>query len=131
MVIKMAENLFDFLGHFCIFIQILAFYALSATDHRPVSGLENDREQGAINHSGGTRLNPEEHFPHRILGDNLLGEGTAVAAAARKAKGFFRKSREGVSLLPEMLPGIVLVIGIMLLWNAIYKVIPLYNRAVR
>ena len=56
---------------------------------------------------------------------------TAVAAAARKAKGFFRKSREGVSLLSEMLPGIVLVIGIMLLWNAIYKVIPLYNRAVR
>ena len=26
-----------------------------------------------------------------------------------------------------MLPGIVLVIGIMLFWNAVYKVIPLYN----
>lgn len=26
-----------------------------------------------------------------------------------------------------MLPSIVLVIGIMLFWNAIYKVIPLYN----
>ena len=30
-------------------------------------------------------------------------------------------------MLPEMLPAIVLVIGIMLFWNAIYKVIPLYN----
>ena len=29
--------------------------------------------------------------------------------------------------LPEMLPGIVLVIGIMLFWNGIYKQIPLYN----
>lgn len=26
-----------------------------------------------------------------------------------------------------MLPSIVLVIGIMLFWNAIYKIIPLYN----
>ena len=32
-----------------------------------------------------------------------------------------------VSLLPEMLSSIVLVIGIMLFWNMIYKVIPLYN----
>ena len=27
----MTGNLFDFLGHFCIFIQISAFYALGAT----------------------------------------------------------------------------------------------------
>ena len=53
--------------------------------------------------------------------------GTAVVAAVRKSKGFFKKTLEGVSLLPEMLPSIVLVIGIMLFWNAIYKVIPLYN----
>lgn len=53
--------------------------------------------------------------------------GTAVVAAVRKSKGFFKKALEGVSLLPEMLPSIVLVIGIMLFWNAIYKVIPLYN----
>lgn len=32
-----------------------------------------------------------------------------------------------MSLLPEMLPSIVLVFGIMLFWNAIYKIIPLYN----
>lgn len=53
--------------------------------------------------------------------------GTAVVIAVRKSKGFFKKTLEGVSLLPEMLPSIVLVIGIMLFWNAIYKVIPLYN----
>ena len=53
--------------------------------------------------------------------------GTAVVIAVRKSKGFFKKALEGISLLPEMLPSIVLVIGIMLFWNAIYKAIPLYN----
>ena len=53
--------------------------------------------------------------------------GTGVVVAVRKSKGFFKKVLEGISLLPEMLPSIVLVIGIMLFWNAIYKVIPLYN----
>ena len=53
--------------------------------------------------------------------------GTAVVVAVRKSQGFFKKALESVSLLPEMLPSIVLVIGIMLFWNAIYKVIPLYN----
>ncbi len=53
--------------------------------------------------------------------------GTAVVAAVRKSRGFFKKTLEGISLLPEMLPSIVLVIGIMLFWNMIYKVIPLYN----
>lgn len=47
--------------------------------------------------------------------------------AVRKAKGPLKKVLEGVSLLPEMLPAIVLVIGIMLFWNAIYDVLPLYN----
>ena len=32
-----------------------------------------------------------------------------------------------MGLLPEMLPGIVLVIGIMLFWNQIYRILPLYN----
>ena len=53
--------------------------------------------------------------------------GTAVAAAVHRTKGLFQKALEGVSLLPEMLPGIVLVIGIMLFWNAVYQILPLYN----
>ena len=53
--------------------------------------------------------------------------GTAVVVAVRKSTGFFKKALEGISLLPEMLPSIVLVIGIMLFWNAIYQVLPLYN----
>ncbi len=53
--------------------------------------------------------------------------GTAVVAAVRKSKGFLKKALECISLLPEMLPSIVLVIGIMLFWNALYQVIPLYN----
>lgn len=53
--------------------------------------------------------------------------GTAVVVAVRRSKGFLGKTLEGISLLPEMLPGIVLVIGIMLFWNAVYQVIPLYN----
>lgn len=53
--------------------------------------------------------------------------GTAVVIAVRKSKGFLKKTLEGISLLPEMLPSIALVIGLMLFWNAIYKVIPLYN----
>lgn len=53
--------------------------------------------------------------------------GTAVVAAARAKKGRWKKLLEGTSLLPEMLPSIVLVIGIMLFWNTIYGVLPLYN----
>ena len=55
------------------------------------------------------------------------GIGTAVVVAVRKSNGFLKKALEAVSLLPEMLPSIVLVIGIMLFWNTIYKVLPLYN----
>ena len=40
------------------------------------------------------------------------------------------KILEAQSLLPEMLPGIVLVIGIMLFWNDIYSLLPLYNTMV-
>lgn len=53
--------------------------------------------------------------------------GTAVVLAVRKWKGKLGKVVEAVSLLPEMLPSIVLIIGIMLFWNAIYKIVPLYN----
>lgn len=53
--------------------------------------------------------------------------GTAVVVAVRRTSCRLKKLVEGISLLPEMLPGIVLVIGIMLFWNTIYKVVPLYN----
>jgi len=53
--------------------------------------------------------------------------GTACATAIRLTKTRLRKVIEVVGLIPEMLPGIVLVIGIMLFWNAIYTIIPLYN----
>ena len=53
--------------------------------------------------------------------------GTLVVALSRKAGKGMRRVTEGVALLPQMLPGIVLVIGIMLFWNALYKVVPLYN----
>lgn len=53
--------------------------------------------------------------------------GTVVVMAARRGKGRLAKVVEGASMLPEMLPAIVLVIGIMLFWNAIYDVLPLYN----
>jgi iron(III) transport system permease protein len=53
--------------------------------------------------------------------------GTACATAIRFAKVKFRKGIEVVGLMPEMLPGIVLVIGIMLFWNSVYTIFPLYN----
>lgn len=53
--------------------------------------------------------------------------GTLVVLFVRKMKNWLGKVVEAVSLLPEMLPGIVLVIGIMLFWNAIYRMVPLYN----
>ena len=53
--------------------------------------------------------------------------GTLLVIVVRNSKSKFRKVVEAIGLLPEMLPGIVLVIGIMLFWNQIYNVIPLYN----
>ncbi|MDO5406878.1 MAG: iron ABC transporter permease [Eubacteriales bacterium] len=52
--------------------------------------------------------------------------GTCVVAGIQKAKGW-KKVIEGESLLPEMIPNIVLVIGLMLFWNKLYRLIPLYN----
>ena len=53
--------------------------------------------------------------------------GTLLVVTVRKSKGILTRAIEAIGLLPEMLPSIVIVIGIMLFWNAIYKVIPLYN----
>lgn len=54
--------------------------------------------------------------------------GTLVSVLAiRKTKSKFGKILEAISLLPEMIPSIVLIIGIMLFWNQIYGVLPLYN----
>ncbi|MGN0426237.1 MAG: ABC transporter permease [Agathobacter sp.] len=52
--------------------------------------------------------------------------GTGVVVSIQKAKRW-KKLIEGECLLPEMIPNIVLVIGLMLFWNKIYKVLPLYN----
>lgn len=53
--------------------------------------------------------------------------GTLVVLAVRNSKSRLRKVVEAIGLLPEMLPGIVLVIGVMLFWNQIYHILPLYN----
>lgn len=53
--------------------------------------------------------------------------GTALALAIRSSGSKLRKVVEAMGLLPEMLPSIVLVIGIMLFWNQIYSILPLYN----
>ncbi len=53
--------------------------------------------------------------------------GTLIVIAVRKSRSKLGKVVEVVGLLPEMLTGIILVIGIMLFWNRIYNVIPLYN----
>ena len=52
--------------------------------------------------------------------------GTLIVVLIKKA-GNWKKVIEGEALLPEMLPNIVLVIGLMLFWNKIYKLLPLYN----
>ena len=54
--------------------------------------------------------------------------GTLLVLAVRGSRSRLRKLVEAIGLLPEMLPGIVLVIGIMLFWNQIYNILPLYNR---
>ena len=73
----------------------------------------------------------------RALGNSLLLAicaaticamlGTLIVVAIRKCRTKFGKAVEAMGLLPEMLPGIVLVIGIMLFWNQIYNILPLYN----
>lgn len=53
--------------------------------------------------------------------------GTLVVLLVRSLPQYPGKVLEGLSLLPEMLPGIVLVIGLMLFWNDVYELQPLYN----
>jgi len=53
--------------------------------------------------------------------------GTFLSTIFRYSKWRGRKAMEAISLCPEMLPSIVFVIGIMLFWNRIYKILPLYN----
>jgi iron(III) transport system permease protein len=53
--------------------------------------------------------------------------GTILAAAIHYSRWKGRKIVEAISLAPEMLPGIVFIIGIMLFWNTLYRYIPLYN----
>lgn len=52
--------------------------------------------------------------------------GTVIVVSIQKAKKW-RRIIEAEALLPEMIPNIVLVIGLMLFWNKIYRYIPLYN----
>lgn len=52
--------------------------------------------------------------------------GTLIVVSIKKA-GKWKKVIEGEALLPEMLPNIVLVIGMMLFWNKMYDLLPLYN----
>jgi len=53
--------------------------------------------------------------------------GTLIVISMHGSRSKLKKPVEAIGLLPEMLPSIVLVIGIMLFWNQIYKLIPLYN----
>ncbi|WP_028125301.1 ABC transporter permease [Eremococcus coleocola] len=53
--------------------------------------------------------------------------GTLIVLTIRNLKGKLAKGMEAISLLPEMVPGIVLILGIMLFWNDIYHLIPIYN----
>lgn len=52
--------------------------------------------------------------------------GSLIVILVKKEKKW-KKLIEGEALLPEMLPNIVLVIGMMLFWNKIYHILPIYN----
>lgn len=53
--------------------------------------------------------------------------GTLIVMTIRSSTFKYKKSLEAISLIPQMLPGIVIVIGIMLFYNSIYKYFPVYN----
>ncbi|MBO0461430.1 iron ABC transporter permease [Enterococcus sp. DIV1298c] len=53
--------------------------------------------------------------------------GTACASIIYFSQTKFRKVLHVMSLLPDMLPSIVFSIGIMIFWNSIFHIIPLYN----
>lgn len=53
--------------------------------------------------------------------------GTLIVMTIRSSSFKYKKSLEAISLIPQMLPGIVIVIGIMLFYNSIYRYFPVYN----
>lgn len=53
--------------------------------------------------------------------------GTWFAVAIGRSKSRIQQSIDLFSLLPNTVPGIVLVVGLILLWNAPWMPIPLYN----
>ena len=53
--------------------------------------------------------------------------GTFIVMTIRSSTFKYKKSLEAISLIPQMLPGIVIVIGIMLFYNSIYQYFPVYN----
>lgn len=53
--------------------------------------------------------------------------GTLIVLAIKRVHKSTAKWMEAISLLPEMVPGIVLILGIMLFWNDIYHILPIYN----
>ena len=58
-------------------------------------------------------------------GATLLGLACATIIHYTKSKS--RQLISIIGLLPDMLPSIVLVIGIMIFWNAVFGIVPLYN----
>lgn len=68
----------------------------------------------------------KQPFPWHCQRHSLLHTGTLIVLPMRKHEKN-RKILEATSLLSEMRPGIVLVIGIMLLGSDIYFLLPLYS----
>lgn len=64
-----------------------------------------------------------------------LGAATAIICAiigtyivvSLYRQGKWKRFLENIAILPEMIPNIVFVIGLMIFWNKIYKIISLYN----
>jgi iron(III) transport system permease protein len=53
--------------------------------------------------------------------------GTITAVVIGNSGKIIKRLLEATGLLPEMLPGIVIIIGLMIFWNGIYKIVPVYN----
>lgn len=68
----------------------------------------------------------KQSFPWHCQRHSLRHTGTLIVLPIRKHEKS-GKILEAASRLLEMLPGIVLVIGIMLLGSDIYSLLPLYN----
>lgn len=53
--------------------------------------------------------------------------GVIIVTVIRKRRSVLDRPLEFISLIPEMLPGIVIVLGLMIFWNTFYQVLPIYN----